>query len=99
MEIWAGMRLIFSRKGVDSASGGTRSPIFPDQTMFSLPIPDKQSPVPYEDITWNNRNVGALVSELTRGRMLATYRAHLDPDGASGKPHRRITARRQSFPP
>ena len=74
------MRLIFSRKGVDSASGGTTSPIFPDQTMFSLPIPDKQSPIRYEDIAWNNRNVGALVSELTRGRILATYRAHLDPD-------------------
>ncbi len=32
-------KLILSRKGFDSASGGCPSPIFPDGTMFSLPIP------------------------------------------------------------
>ncbi len=32
-------RLILSHKGFDSRSGGCPSPIFPDGTMFSLPIP------------------------------------------------------------
>ena len=32
-------RLIISRKGFDSASGGCPSPIFPDGTMYSLPVP------------------------------------------------------------
>ena len=32
-------KLILSRKGFDSGSGGCPSPIFPDGTVFSLPIP------------------------------------------------------------
>lgn len=34
------MKLILSRKGFDSANGGCPSPILPDGTMLSLPIPD-----------------------------------------------------------
>lgn len=33
------MKLILSRKGFDSGSGGYPSPIFPDDSMVSLPIP------------------------------------------------------------
>ncbi|GAC1361934.1 MAG: hypothetical protein NVSMB32_01670 [Actinomycetota bacterium] len=34
------MRVIFSRKGFDSSSGGRPSPILPDGRMVSLPIPE-----------------------------------------------------------
>ena len=74
------MRIIFSRKGFDSSSGGTPSPILPDGRMVSLPIPDKQSPIHYEDIRWQEYNLGKLVSDLTDGRIPATHFAHLDPD-------------------
>lgn len=74
------MRLILSRKGFDSASGGCPSPIFPDGSMFSLPIPDKHSPVRYCELAWRGRSVGELVEQLTRGRQRSDYRAHLDPD-------------------
>ena len=37
------MRIILSRKGFDSSSGGVPSPIFPDGTTLSLFIPDKLS--------------------------------------------------------
>jgi hypothetical protein len=37
------MKLILSRKGFDSSTGGIPSPIFPDGRMVSLPIPDKSS--------------------------------------------------------
>ncbi len=35
------MKVILSRKGMDSTSGGIASPILPDGTLLSLPIPDK----------------------------------------------------------
>ena len=74
------MRLILSRKGFDSASGGCASPIFPDGSMIALPIPDKRSPVRYTDLTWRGRNLGRVVERLTGGRQRRDYRAHLDPD-------------------
>lgn len=81
------MRIIFSRKGFDSSSGGVPSPIFPDGQILSLPIPDKNSPIKYSDITWNEYNVGSIVSDLTKGRIPPSWKSHLDPD-----------LRRQSLP-
>jgi putative DNA base modification enzyme with NMAD domain len=74
------VRLILSRKGFDSSSGGCPSPIFPDGSMLALPIPDKSSTVRYSELTWHRRNVGELVERLTRGKQRATHFAHLDPD-------------------
>lgn len=74
------MKLILSRKGFDSGAGGCPSPIFPDGTLVSLPIPDKRSPVRYCDLTWRGRNLGDVVETLTRGRQRRDFRAHLDPD-------------------
>jgi|SRR3990172_1294734 len=74
------MRIIFSRKGFDSSSGGKPSPILPDGRMVSLPIPDKQSSIRYGDIHWQEYNLGSLVSNLTDGRIPASHFAHLDPD-------------------
>lgn len=76
----AGMRLILSRKGFDSSAGGTASPVMPDGTMISLPIPDKTSPVRYEDVTMQGYALGGLVADLTRGKVKPHFGAHLDPD-------------------
>lgn len=74
------MKIIFSRKGFDSGSGGCPSPILLDGRLLSLPIPDKKSPVAYNDIFWNGYNVGEIVESLTKGKIPAHYNAHLDPD-------------------
>jgi len=75
------MKVVLSRKGFDSESGGTPSPIFPDMRMLSLPIPSKLSTVRYEDILWKDTPVvGEMVESLTKRRIPRTYRAHLDPD-------------------
>lgn len=73
------MKLILSRKGFDSSSGGKPSPIFPDGTVLSLPIPDKASTIAYSDMAGNQHaSVGDLVKDLAR--IPPTHRAHLDPD-------------------
>jgi hypothetical protein len=73
------LKLILSRKGLDTSSGGVPSPIFPDGTMMSLPIPDKKSAIAYEEIVGNrNASVGELVQCLAK--IPRTHRAHLDPD-------------------
>jgi hypothetical protein len=75
------MRIIFSRKGFDSSFGGKPSPILPDGRMVSLPIPaKKKSSTRYEDIRWQEYDLGTLVSDLTGGRIQASHLAHLDPD-------------------
>ena len=74
------MRVIFSRKGFDSAYGKVPSPILPDGRMISLPIPDKDAPTTYGAIQRDGLNIGDLVADLTSGTTPHEYRAHLDPD-------------------
>jgi hypothetical protein len=73
------MKIILSRKGFDSGSGGVPSPIFPDGAMMSLPIPDKSSGIAYEDVAGNYWvSMGEAVSQLAG--FPQAHRAHLDPD-------------------
>ena len=83
------MKLILSRKGFDSANGGGPSPIFPDGTMFSLPIPIDDN-ITYGELrhvsdSLGEVNIGKVVEDLTSGRrpenrIEAGHGAHLDPD-------------------
>lgn len=74
------MKLILSRKGFDSSAGRKPSPILPDGTLLSLPIPDKSSPIRYQDVALGGQPLGLLVPELTKGRIKPHFGAHLDPD-------------------
>ncbi len=74
------MKLVFSRKGFDSSSGGCPNPVFPDGSVLALPIPDVSSVVSYRDLTWRDINMGTLVHQLTNGRIRGPHKAHLDPD-------------------
>ena len=47
------MRVILSRKGFDSSSGGNSSPII-DNKLISLPIPEDNSALCNNSITYNN---------------------------------------------
>ncbi len=75
------MKIIFSRKGFDSATGGMPSPIFPSDEFCSLhmPRPDEKFHR-YEGIYMGARSLGPIVSDLTRDRIKADDYAHLDPD-------------------
>ena len=72
-------RLILSRKGFDSASGGCPSPVFPDGTMFSLPIPSADQEA-FEDLQHGEIDIGDVVRGLTGGRLTPLHLVHLDPD-------------------
>ena len=79
------MKLILSRKGFDSSSGGCASPIFPDDTLYSLPIPYDPSEITYGDLWYGDTNIGKVVKDLThrhkpKNRIGVKSRAHLDPD-------------------
>ncbi|TXG84455.1 MAG: hypothetical protein E6R12_04560 [Sphingomonadales bacterium] len=68
------MRIIFSRKGFDTGSGGAPSPII-DGKPISLPIPTKRrSTTCYRDL-----GLGDVVERVTRGRIGADHLCHEDP--------------------
>jgi len=75
------VKIVISRKGVDSSAGGFASPVFADNRMLSIPIPDERSSVRYRDIQTDDEfSVAKLVKDLSRGKLTAARRAHVDPD-------------------
>lgn len=75
------MKVILSRKGFDSSAGGHASPILPDGTMLSLPIPSSHDSLSYDAIsTANGRSLAEVLSDLGGKARIAGKGAHLDPD-------------------
>ena len=71
------VRLIFSRKGFDSASGGGPSPLLAVRPR-SLPIPTRMpTSTRFEDV---RDGVAPQVARLSGGRISADQPCHLDPD-------------------
>ena len=75
------MKVVLSRKGFDSASGGCPSPILPDGTLLSLPIPEMKFSKDLktkEEImnwkTWDNKQYQPLAySDLTLPSSVIDY--------------------------
>jgi len=78
------MNLILSRKGFDTSAGGVPSPILPDGTLVSLPIPDSGSRIKYCDLVHPELNLGTMVKQLSRNKVIGRDGAHLDPDLVAG---------------
>ena len=75
------MKIILSRKGFDSQNGGIPSPILPDGTLVSLPIPSKVDQCDYASLQWNDIRFDTILDELWRGkRSHPPTRCHADPD-------------------
>lgn len=79
-ELARDVKLILSRKAFDSGAGKVANPILDDGSMIPMPIPDKQSPIRYQDIAIGGQNLGKVASDLTNGKTHADHFAHLDPD-------------------
>lgn len=87
------MKIIFSRKGFDSSAGGFPSPIFPDGSLFSIPIPSSKDNVLYSDLEmeYESETIQSILNDLTGHRILhnkehktcdymaAIQRCHYDP--------------------
>ena len=56
------------------------APIFPDNTLYSLPIPDSDSKITYGELQHGDINIGEVVADLTEGQIGPDSHAHLDPD-------------------
>ncbi len=75
------MRIILSRKGFDSSYGGCPSPILPDVTLLSLPIPSKNDGVKYLELYYEEKSYFQIIKELKPGTKIKEYyNCHLDPD-------------------
>jgi hypothetical protein len=74
------MRIVLSRKGFDSSSGGAASPILRGRPV-SLPIPAQgRSATTYGDL-----GLGELVERVTQGRIGRSHLCHEDPMFADGR--------------
>lgn len=75
------MKVILSRKGMDSMSGGMASPILPDGTLLSLPIPDNTSNLQYKAVFYRGQSLQEIIHQLKPGFDFTKNAAcHLDPD-------------------
>ena len=68
------MKIIFNRKGFNSASGGAPSPIA-DGRPISIPIPYAIR----SETTYGDLGLGAVVEWITRGRLTGASLCHHDP--------------------
>ena len=75
------MKIILSRKGLDSSAGGKPSPILSNGQILSIPIPtsDKNSPHRYRDVSVNNINASDLLSIIGAKKLHANTTCHFDP--------------------
>lgn len=83
------MKVILSRKGFDSGTGGYASPILPDGTLLSLPIPDSSTDIKYSDLNKNESSYYELMQSLkgeylkdngNKSSLSKNTSCHLDPD-------------------
>ena len=79
------MKIIFSRKGFDSSTGGIPNPILPDGTLLSLPIPSSRDGVRYGELSYDGMSYYDIIHAIAPKRQIqASSTCHLDPDLRKG---------------
>ena len=77
------MKIILSRKGFDAENGKIASPVFPDGTMLSMPIPSRDD-IAFDYIGYKGKSYQKLWQELNYKKWYSDggikYFCHLDPD-------------------
>ncbi len=72
------MKIILSRKGFDSSNGGCPSPIMPDGTLLSMPIPSEDDKDKYSELEYQGIKYSKLLKEINPGKDYS--HCHVDPD-------------------
>ena len=73
------VKIILSRKGFDNTYGGCASPILPDGTMLSMPIPSEDDDILYSQLQYKEINYADMLKQLNP-RIKNITTCHLDPD-------------------
>lgn len=73
------MKVVLSRKGFDSGYGGNPSPVYPDGTMLSMPIPSKDDFVRFDEISYKGKSYLEIWNEINPKHKICN-KCHLDPD-------------------
>ncbi len=65
------MNIIFSRKGFDARAGGFPSLIFPDGSLFSIPIPSSSNHCYYSSLVFNYKGqpIQEILNQVTNGKI------------------------------
>ena len=71
------MKIILSRKGFDSTNGGLPSPIMPDGTLLSMPIPSDDN-TRYDELVYNGTVYSEILHQLAPRKRFS--QCHVDPD-------------------
>lgn len=75
------MKIILSRKGFDSGYGRQPSPILPDGTLLSLPIPLENDLKTFSDLNYAGKSYYDIIKELKPAtKYIESQSCHLDPD-------------------
>ena len=77
------MKIILSRKGFDSQYGKINSPILPDGTLLSLPIPQQNDTIKYDQLIYQDKTYLQIINDLSPNwnkNYPNEQTAHLDPD-------------------
>lgn len=75
------MKIILSRKGFDSEFGKVSSPILPDKTLLSLPIPQVNDTLKFDEIYYQDKSYLEIIKDLNPDwKYQNNQTAHLDPD-------------------
>ncbi len=74
------MKIIFSRKGFDSTAGGFPSLIFPNGTLFSIPIPSSKDKHLYQDLKFHyeGESIQSILNDLTGKSICSKKRKQCD---------------------
>lgn len=78
------MKIILSRKGFDSSYGKCASPILPDGTMISMPIPSDDGNCKFDELAFPGGKSYAEIWRELKPRGNHAERCHLDPDIRAG---------------
>jgi hypothetical protein len=81
------MKVVLSRKGFDSQYGRIPSPILPDGTLLSLPIPTSESGCRFSELHHGDLQYSDLIVTLGGDEGQANGCCHLDPDLRPGRAH------------
>lgn len=87
------MKIIFSKKGFDTQNGKWPSPILPDGSMYSIPIPASEGNFRYGQLEYKLNGLTRIMNDVTGNSIKSGKKVYIDFDYA----HTHFTAHNDPF--